>query len=202
MKVARPRVGILVGHFGLNTGASIPGRDEWFFAHEDAHTLCGLLRKEGKLQPVLVEVDQSRHPWDLVQKVSRASLPTFLGGMGNIDIRCEWAMREGVDAVVELHVNSARGNPAGHEVFIRRMPGPRTKRLGQCLINAFDEKLGNARRGLKHKSYRILRRLHAANIPAAILEPAFIQEDVVLSRPWRDLYVKAIAAALYQFFNV
>lgn len=194
------KVGILVGHFGSGTGAVLSPRDEWTLAYNDALKLVQLLDKENRLHPVFIHVDREQHPWDLVQRVSKASVPTFLGLHGNIDVRYEWALREQIDAAVEFHVNSTKG-ARGHEVFIRRWPGPRTRRLGQCLINEFDATLGNAARGLKEKSYRILRRLHAANIPAAILEPAFIEETIWDSKAWRDEYVGAVRTALYHFFN-
>jgi len=195
------KVGILVGHFGSGTGAQIPNRDEWTLACMDALKLTQMLERDGILHPVLIGVNEKEHPWDLIQTVSKISPPSFLGGWGNIDIRVAWAIRDKVDAAVEFHINSAKGAAEGHEVFIRRFPGPLTRRLGQCLINEF-EVLGNSDRGLKHKSFRILRKLHAANIPAAILEPAFLSEVSWDSRDWRDQYVSAVRTALYRFFNL
>lgn len=195
------KVGILVGHFGSGTGACAPDRDEWTLCCMDSLKLAGMLEKDGLLQPVVIGVNQHEHPWDLVQQVSKISPPTFLGGWGNIDIRAAWAIRDQVDAAVELHVNSAGGTPTGHEVFIRRLPGPKTQKLGQYLIEELGI-LGNTDRGLKRKSFRILRKLHAANIPAAIIEPAFITEVLWSSREWRDKYVSAVRVALYRFFNL
>lgn len=195
------RVGILIGHFGSGTGACNQDRDEWALACMDSLKLAELLRKDGLLQPVVIGVNKKEHPWDLVQKVSKISPPSFLGGWGNIDIRVAWAIRDEVDAAVEFHINSAKGPAEGHEVFIRRLPGPQTRRLGKCLIDEF-EVLGNSNRGLKHKSFRILRKLHAANIPAAILEPAFLTEVNWGSREWREQYVSAVRTALYRFFNL
>lgn len=195
------RVGILVGHFGSGTGARSPDRDEWTLACMDALKLAEFLEKDKLLQPVVIGVNKKEHPWDLVQTVSRISPPSFLGGWGNIDIRAAWAVRDEVDAAVEFHINSAKGPAEGHEVFIRRFPGPLTRRLGQCLINEL-EVLGNRDRGLKHKSFRILRKLHAKNIPAAILEPAFLSEVCWGSREWRGQYVSAVRTALYRFFNL
>lgn len=195
------KVGILVGHFGSGTGAGTPDRDEFTLACMDALRLSAYLQKDGLLCPVVIGVNKNEHPWDLVQRVSRISLPSFLGGWGNIDLRAAWAIRDEVDAAVEFHINSADPSVKGHEVFIRRFPGPKTRRLGQCLINEF-EVLDNRNRGLKQKSFRVLRKLHAANIPAAILEPAFIAETCWGSREWRDKYVSAIRIALYRFFNL
>lgn len=195
------RVGILVGHFGSGTGACHPNRDEWTLACMDSLKLAESLKKDGLLQPVVIGVNEKEHPWDLVQKVSRISPPSFLGGWGNIDIRVAWAIRDRVDVAIEFHINSAKVPTEGHEVFIRRFPGPQTRRLGQCLIDEFED-LGNSNRGLKHKSFRVLRKLHAANIPAAILEPAFLTEVNWDSRKWREQYVSAVRTALYRFFNL
>lgn len=196
------RVGILVGHYGEDTGANSGRRDEWELAYADAIQLAQLLDQENKLLPVFIHIDRREHPWDLVQSVSKISPPSFLGGWGNIDVRVQWALRDKVDAAVEFHVNSSKGTAAGHEVFIRRSPGPNTRKLGQLLINELDLVLENDRRGLKHKSFRVLRKLHAFNIPAAILEPAFITESRWESEQWRDKYVGAVKTALYRFFNV
>lgn len=167
----------------------------------DALKLAEFLEKDGLLHPVVIGVNQKEHPWDLVQTVSRISPPSFLGGWGNIDIRAAWAIRDEVDAAVEFHINSSKRPAKGHEVFIRWFPGPKTRRLGQCLINEFGI-LGNTNRGLKQKGFRILRKLHAANIPAAILEPAFLIEESWSSREWREQYVSAVRTALYRFFNL
>ncbi len=195
------KVGILVGHYGSGTGATTSEKDEWALCCMDAIQLSTLLTRDGIVEPVLIGVNRNEHPWDLVQKVSRISPPSFLGGWGNIDIRAAWAIREGVDAAIEFHINSHRTPVEGHEVFIRRAPGPLTRRLGQCLINKM-ECLRNSNRGLKHKSFRILRKLHAADIPAAILEPAFLTEDSLDSTEWRDKYVSAVRTALYHFFHL
>ena len=195
------KVGILVGHYGSGTGAAVTGRDEFTLACMDALKLASYLQKDGLLAPVVIGVNQKEHPWDLVQKVSKISPPSFLGGWGNIDLRAAWAIRDEVDAAVEFHVNSNFSPVEWHEVFIRRFPGPQTRRLGQCLINKMGC-LRNTNRGLKHKSFRILRKLHAANIPAAILEPAFLTEDGWDSAEWRDKYVSAVKTALYRFFNL
>ena len=203
------KVAILVGHDGRRTGAIVGFRDEWALAVADARTLVNTLDDEGRIAPVLVSIDQEAHPWDIVQKVSLFSPPSFLGGWGNIESRAEWAKLAQVDAAVELHLNRSALNTlglvkaAGHEVFIRRRPGPKTRAFGEVLIEELDRALGDKRsRGLKRKSFRILRRLHKANIPAAILEPAFLTEDRVVSREWRSHYLGAVKAALYRFLNV
>jgi hypothetical protein len=202
------RVGILVGHYGARTGAGFHDRDEFTLAAEDAFSLARSIERDGLLDPVVIVVDQTLHPWDLVQKTSKISLPSFLGGAGNIDTRAAWAIRDGVQAAVELHLNRSVLNTLGlleaegHEVYIRRRPGVRTRRLGQILLEEMNVVLGNRNRGLKEKNFRILRKLHAANIPAALLEPAFLAEGAVTKKAWRDQYVGAVKAALYRYFNV
>jgi len=197
------KIGILVGHFGPCTGAENEGRDEWRMALQDAVRLSKMIQNDGLASPVLIYIDKNEHPWDLIQQVSKVSPPSFLGGWGNIDLRVAWALREQVDVAVELHINSANGRPEGHEIFVRRAPGPKTRRLGQMLINSLDEFLpDHTSRGLKLKSYRVLRKLHAADIPAAIVEPAFITEKCLGLQEWREKYVRAVAMALYRFFNV
>jgi len=202
------KVGVLVGHFGKGTGAVAGARDEWEQCFADALNLAQQLDSEGKLVPVFIHIDRASHPWDIVQTLSKLSPPSFLGGMGNIDARVEWALRDKVQAAVEFHLNRSVLNSlgvvkaSGHEVFIRRLPGPKTLKLGELLIEEFNRSLGNKSRGLKRKSFRVLRKLHAANVPAAILEPAFLSEDRCVSKEWRGNYVGAVKTALYRYFNV
>jgi hypothetical protein len=202
------KVGILVGHHGRGTGATLRDRDEWSLCYADALNLVQQLDSEGLLCPVFIHIDGASHPWDIVQKISKLSPPSFLGGMGNIDARVEWALRDSVQAAVEFHLNRSTLNSlgltkaTGHEVFIRKFPGPKTRKLGELLIEEFNRSLGNKNRGLKRKSFRVLRKLHARNIPAAILEPAFLAEDRCVSKEWRGNYVGAVKTALYRFFNL
>jgi N-acetylmuramoyl-L-alanine amidase len=202
------RAGILVGHYGSGTGASFNTRDEFELAAADAFELARQLERDGLIAPSVIVADQTLHPWDLVQKISRISPPSFLGGWGNIDLRAEWAIRDGVDVALEFHLNRSRLNDwglveaEGHEVFIRRKPGLRTRRLGEILLEEMNVLLGNRNRGLKEKNFRILRKLHAANIPAALLEPAFLAERVIGSSRWRAQYIGAIKGALYRYFNL
>jgi N-acetylmuramoyl-L-alanine amidase len=202
------KVGLLVGHYGKGTGATKGECDEWKLAAADAHELARQLNRDGLLQPVVISIDRVAHPWDLVQKISRISPPSFLGGAGNIDARVEWAIRDRIQLAVELHLNRSILNDAGliraagHEVYICRRPGPRTRRLGEILREEMALHLGNRARGLKKRNFRILRKLHAANIPAALLEPAFLTEDRTVSREWRGRYVGALKGALYRYFNL
>ena len=202
------RVGILAGHHGAGTGASIFDRDEFTLAAGDAFELARSFEADGLIEPVVIVLDQTLHPWDLVQKTSKLSPPSFLGGWGNIDIRATWAVREGVQAAVEFHYNRSAlndlglVNAEGHEVYIRRRPGLRTRRLGEILIEEMNVLIGNRNRGLKEKNFRILRKLHAANIPAALLEPAFIAETRVETKAWRGQYVGAVKSALYRYFTL
>lgn len=201
-------VGILVGHYGRGTGATFVKRDEWAMVDGDARALASLLERDGLIDPVLVSINRERHPWDLAEAASRPWGRSVLSGAGNIDARFAWAIREKVQAVIELHLNRSTLNEwgllraAGHEVYISRRPGLRTRRLGEILLEEMNLYLGNPSRGLKEKNFRILRRLHAANIPAALLEPAFLAEDRAVSREWRSRYVGAIKGALYRYFNL
>jgi len=197
------KVGISVGHFGPGTGASFQLTDEWTVANTNASDIVLRLHKEGKLTPVFITINRDQHPWDLIQQVSKLSPPSFLGALGNVDVRYEWAIREKIGALVELHYNSAAfGKPEGHEVWVRTLPGPKTKHLGELLIKEFDDQLENPARGLKQKAYRTLVKLHSANVPAVILEPAFIWEECIVQREWQEKYRNAVITALYSFFNV
>jgi hypothetical protein len=195
------RVGILVGHYGKGTGASLGERDEWRLCWRDAMALSVELARDRKVEPVFIAIDREAHPWDLIPD-------TLALRLRNIRIRADWAIREKVDAAVEFHLNRSTLNDlritkaTGNEVWIRRAPGPKTQRLGALLVEEFNRELGNRDRGLKTKSFNVLSRLHNANIPAAILEPAFLVEDIVELKPWRAKYVGAVKAALYRFFNL
>jgi N-acetylmuramoyl-L-alanine amidase len=203
MKTMAIKVGISVGHFGPGTGTSNGATDEWTLANTNAHAIVLRLHEEGKLVPVLMSINREEHPWDLIQQVSKASLPSFLGALGNVDVRYEWAIREQVSALVELHFNSALvSNPTGHEVWMRTAPGPLTKSLGTALMKEFGDRLGNPGRGLRQKAFRILFKLHAANVPAVILEPAFIREECIVREEWQMKYRDAVVTALYAFFKV
>lgn len=193
------KVGIAVGHFGPGTGAVHEQHDEWTLAHADACAIALQLHDEGKLCPVLLAIDRTAHPWDLIRRANRLNL---FADLGDINVRYEWAVREEVDVLVELHYNSAlTGRPAGHEVWVRTLPGPKTKRLGALMIDALDARLTNPGRGLRQKSYRTLFRLHAADVPAVIIEPAFIWEECVVQPEWQASYRRAVVSALYSFFS-
>ena len=184
-------VGILVGHFGRGTGAQHKERDEWELASEDATELALQLRAEGKVRPTLIRINADSHPWDLFN----------LEGRCNIDVRAAWAVKKQISAAIEMHVNHFRQPVQGHEVFVRYRPGPKTRRLGSLLQEELSA-LGNKDRGLKQRGFRILRKLHSRDIPAALVEPAFITEDVWHSKEWRLKYVEALKRAVYRYFNV
>ena len=202
------RAGILVGHYGAGTGATFHDRDEFELAAGAAFALAESLNRDGLISPTVVIIDKTLHPWDLIQKTGLFSRSSSLGGWRNIDLRAAWAIRDGVQVALEFHLNRSRLNDwglnevEGHEVFIRRNPGMRTKRLGEILIQEMNLVLGNRNRGLKEKNFRMLRKLHAANIPAAILEPAFLAEGVTVSETWRSQYIGAVKGALYRYFNL
>jgi N-acetylmuramoyl-L-alanine amidase len=195
------KIGIGVGHYGFGTGATLRDRDEWAIAGEIGANVQTRLLAEGHIRPVLIEVDRRRHPWDLVEEVSKISPPTFLGGWGNVDLRVAWAKRENLSAYLEIHFNRfAAGRAAGHEVFIRRGARPSSRRLGQAVLNELGA-LGNRRRGLKEKNFRILRKLDRT-IPAVLVEPAFLQEDATASLEWRDRLTGALVTAIYRHFHI
>jgi N-acetylmuramoyl-L-alanine amidase len=187
---ARPRVGLLVGHHGPGTGASAGGRDEWTLCRGDATALAQQLAAEGLLEPVLLVVEDPA-----------------ARGTANILRRAAAAVQAGVVAAVEFHLNAAPippsgKSPGGDETWVRRAPGPKTQQLGALLVEEFNKRLANPDRGLKEGDWLVLRRLHAAGIPAALLEPEFVGQPRCADPTWRASYVAAVKMALYRYCGV
>lgn len=199
-------VAILVGHCGPGTGASMGERDEWGLCMGYAEALRDLLDAGGVARGHIVSVN--RFDWPLKQANQLANGLIFAKPWSNIDLRaaaCAGGIR--VDAAIELHLNRyslnypGRPKAVGFEVFIKRYPGPRTQRLGKSLHRALRDTLGSRDRGLKQKSFRILRKLHAQNVPAALIEPAFLVENRVVLKEWRGALVGALSEGLHAFFG-
>ena len=198
------RVAVLVGHEGPGTGAEFDGRDEWTLCVSYADELLRLLDEDGVLEGVGVVIDSGNFPWSTIRKVSKVP---FWSRWTNIDLRIEAVRDLGpFHAAVELHLNSfldpmGLRTASGMEVFIRRKPGPKTRRLGTLLHQALAEKVTLKDRGLKRKSFRVLRGLHNQNIPAALIEPAFLVEDRTVSAEWRSTLARALSEGLYKYFG-
>jgi N-acetylmuramoyl-L-alanine amidase len=154
------------------------------------------LEEEGQLEPILIVLDRDRLPGLSWGRLADCKLRAFLAIVNEVEV------------AIELHLNRSTLNTllrrpvAGHEVWIKRRPGPKTRRLGEALTTRFSEELGNRPRGLRQKGFRVLEMLHKADIPAAILEPAFLSEDRAVSLEWRQGYRKATRRALYDYFTI
>lgn len=196
------KLGILVGHYGPGTGASYNGRDEWMLAYVDA----GLLMREichalPSIDPIVIAIDHRKPLW--------VAINGEIGERGglkdrNQEIRAKWALAEACEAIIELHYNSDETHKArGHEVYYDdgEFGDSDAVKLATA-INAgltaeFPE---HPNRGAKPGRYQVLDMARKWAMPAAIVEPAFISEDVVAAVDWRDRYVRALIEGLKTYF--
>ena len=189
------KVGILVGHYGKGTGAKYEVLDEWTLARDDAMMLQTRMMSEGDIFPIVIVIDRQDHPWNIIER-------TFgLRGEKNILLREAWAIEKGIDLALELHYNSF-SDPSvhGHEVLIPRDPSPDARRLGRLINDGMTNVFPNKNRGVKESGVMILRKL-SDRIPAVLIEPAFIFEELVQSPAWREKYVEILAESVRKFFN-
>ena len=189
----RPRVAIIVGHYGRGTGARYPVdaelvgdpvavRDEWTLASHYAIALYRELARDKLLSPTVFSVDRDTVPWRLFDLSSRSTL----------DIKLRWIDLVDPDAVVECHYNSfGDERVAGNEVVV-----PKNDEFAKCMAGAFSA-LPNPNRSTKVMSLKIFR----SRKPTVVLEPAFLAEKIIESARWVPMVAVAAKQGLYKYFG-
>lgn len=196
------KLGIMVGHYGLGTGASYELRDEWALAMQDATELSSRLLLDGFVEPIIISIDRANMTWHIVDKCFRDA-----GGLSrkNINLRAEWATSAQCDLAVELHYNSyTDASVIGHEVLVYRdapIEGP-SRCFAHEIIAQLNERFPQHRnRGIKDRGIAILRLLDKI-MPIVLVEPAFIFEEILDRTTWREEYADALKSAVYRFLRI
>lgn len=196
------KVGILVGHYGVGTGATFEERDEWALSMLDAQELFAKLNLDGLVEPAIFSIDRRNTHWQIVDRVFGDA-----GGLSgrNINLRAEWAELVECDLAIELHYNSfSDPGVSGHEVLVNREAGAEngSRRLAREIIDQLSAKFPMHRnRGIKDSGVAILRLLDPS-MAAALIEPAFIFEEILARSAWRDEYADALRSAVYRYLKI
>lgn len=177
-----PKIAVFAGHGGSDFGAVANGVYEKNLNLAISNATSDILRRMG------YEVINNRTT-DVERNITRDA---------------EMANREGADALVEIHMNSNEGTPGtGTEVFYQVRDTGKGRELADAIL-ANMEALGFYNRGAKvnvnaagQDTFGILR---LTNMPAVLLETAFINNPLDLQRLNVLEVADAVAEAVAKVF--
>ena len=168
---------IYAGHGGSDPGATSGSRLEKDYTLGVANALSALLRVDGNtvVQNRATDIDR------------------------NITTDANRANSERVNAIIELHMNSNAGTPGkGTEVYY--YPGSATgEKLAESIQRQIVNTFGYADRGAKSRSN--LGILRQSNMPAVLVEMAFINNDSDMAKFDAQRMAEAIRQGIYDTFG-
>jgi len=179
-----PRIAVFAGHGGSDPGAVAHGRQEKDLNLAVSNAVTQILRTWGYtvINNRTTDVDRS------------------------ITRDANLANENRVDALVEIHFNSNNGTPGtGSEVFFSIRDSGRGRALAQAILNQIVA-LGFANRGVKTQvnaqgqdAFGIIR---LANMPAVLVECAFINNPADMARLNINTMARAIAEGIREIFPI
>ncbi|MCL1807931.1 MAG: N-acetylmuramoyl-L-alanine amidase [Oscillospiraceae bacterium] len=179
-----PKIAVFAGHGGSDYGAVSGGLKEKDLNLALSNAVSDILRRMG------YEVLNNR-----TTDVDR-----------NITRDAELANSQGVDALVEIHMNSNEGTPAtGSEAFYSVKDTGKGQQLAETILSGL-ERLGFRNRGARvhlnaagQDTFGILR---LTNMPAVLLETAFINNPQDMQKLNIQTAAETIAAAIARTFPI
>jgi N-acetylmuramoyl-L-alanine amidase len=179
-----PKIAVFAGHGGSDYGAAANGLYEKNFNLAISNAVSDILRRAG------YEVLNNR-----TADVDR-----------NITRDAQMANNQGADALVEIHMNSNVGTPGtGSEAYYSVRDTGRGRALAEEILKGL-ERLGFRNRGARvhvnangQDTFGILR---LTNMPAVLLETAFINNPQDMAKLDIEKAAEAIAAAITRQFPV
>ena len=191
----KPKVALIVGHYGPGTGCSFPHenhpdsndiahRDEFLYAISDVQAVHVKLEADDMVTPKFVVIDRRQEPWKWFNWTNKLQL----------GVKLNWLADMQPDAAISFHYNSANThNVSGNEIVTSEHSA-----LSNVMDKAFDRWLPNRHRSIKIRELGIFK----AECPIVIIEPAFIFESGILRGDWQGYVVKAVSEGIYEFFGM